>query len=151
MADVEEISDRLAAAVEGVLPSWVERTVRQRLCDWTGRVDPAAMNEASAAGLAASEEVGAELRRLLAADIDQQWTNPLAILRGAVRYPTAVLRSAGVPPVVRDDYDEAHFPDDDYGLAPRTFADIDPSLGDVGLAWGAAKALTHKRRHGPRS
>ncbi|HWH35252.1 MAG TPA: hypothetical protein VNT56_08035 [Acidimicrobiales bacterium] len=145
---MDDVSDRLAAAVEGTLPSWVERSVRGRLRDWRGAADPQTMAAATTAGFRAAEEVGAELRRLLAADIDQQWTNPLAILRGAVCYPTEVLRAAGVPPVVRDDYDQAHFPDDDYGLVPRTFADIDPSLADLGLAWGAAKAYAHQQRHG---
>lgn len=147
---MDDVSERLAAAVEGVLPGWVERSVRRRLHDWTGRADPVAMREAVAAGNRASEEVGAELRGLLAADVDEQWTNPLAILRGAVRFPTEVLRRANVPPIVRDDFDERHFPDDDYGLAPLSFADLDPSLGDLGLAWGAAKAQTHLARHGRR-
>lgn len=133
------------------MPEWVEHSVRQRLVDWTGGADPEAMTQAAAAGRQASEEVGAELRRLLAADVDEQWTNPLALLRGAVRFPTEVLRRAGVPPIVRDEFDERHFPDDDYGLAPRTFADVHPSLHDLGLAWGAAKAHVHLARHGRRS
>ena len=148
---VGDVSQRLASTVEQVLPAWVERSVRRRLLDWTGAADPRAMKEAVDAGRRASEEVGAELRRLLAADIDEQWTNPLAILRRAVRFPTEVLRRAGVPPIVRDDFDERHFPDDDYGLVPLTFAEIDPSLADLGLAWGAAKARLHLMRHGGKS
>lgn len=127
---------------------WVKRSVRERLCDWSGSADPTAMADAITAGYQASEEVGSELRRLLATDIDEQWTNPLALLRSAVRFPTEVLRRAGVPPVVRDAYDETHFPDDDYDLVPRSFADIDPSLHDPGLAWGASKAHAHLARHG---
>lgn len=148
---VDDPAERLASAVEELLPAWVERSVRRRLLDWKGAADPQAMTEAVDAGRRASGEVGAELRRLLAADIDEQWTNPLAILRRAVRFPTEVLRRAGVPPLVRDDFDERHFPDDDYGLAPLTFADVDPSLADLGLAWGAAKARLHLMRHGGRS
>jgi hypothetical protein len=151
MAGVDDAAERLAAAVEGVLPAWVERSVRRRLSDWTGGADPAVMSQTVAVGHRASAEVGDELRRLLAADIDEQWTNPLAILRGAVRYPAEVLRRAGVPPIVRDEFDERHFPDDDYGLVPRAFADVDPSLADVGLAWGAAKAHAHLTRHGRRT
>ncbi len=150
MVGVDDVAERLAAAVEAALPEWVQRSVRQRLVDWTGAADPEAMTQAAAAGLHASEEVGAEVRRLLATDVDEQWTNPLAILRGAVRYPTEVLRRAGVPPIVRDQFDERHFPDDDYGLVPRTFADVHPSLHDLGLAWGAAKAQAHLARHGRR-
>lgn len=151
MAGVDDVAELLTAAVENTLPAWVQRSVRQRLIDWTGGADPDAMTEAAVAGLRASEEVGAELRRLLAADVDDQWANPLAILRSAVRFPTEVLRRAGVPPIVRDEFDERHFPDDDYGLAPRTFADVHPSLHDLGLAWGAAKAHAHLARHGRRS
>ena len=143
---MDEVAERLACAVQGVLPAWVERSVRQRLSDWGAEADPEVISEAVDAGHRASEEVGGEIRRLLAADVDQQWTNPLAILRGAVRFPGEVLRRAGVPPVVRDEFDERHFPDDDYDLVPRNFADIDPSLHDVGMAWGVAKAHTHLAR-----
>ena len=144
-----DVSERLCVAVESALGGWVERSVRRRLIDWTGSADPAAMAAAATSGRRAAVEVGAEFRRLLATDVDQQWTNPLSILRRAVRYPTAVLRGAGVPPIVRDAYDERHFPDDDYGLTPLTFADVDPSLHDLGLAWGATKARAHLARHGP--
>ena len=86
------------------------------------------------------------MRGLLALDIDEQRTTPLSLLRGAVRYPTEVLRAAGVPRVVRDEAQERLFPDDDYDLAPASFADVSPDLADVGLAWGAAKAFTHLQR-----
>jgi hypothetical protein len=54
-----------------------------------------------------------------------------------------VLRAAGVPPIVRDEFDERAFPDDVYGLIPAAFADIDASLYEPGLVWGAAKAHAH--------
>jgi len=69
------------------------------------------------------------------------------LLRAAVRYPTAVLRAAGVPPVARDDQQVHLFPDDDYDLAPANFADVDPALAEPGLVWGAAKAYVHLQRH----
>jgi hypothetical protein len=103
---------------------------------------------AEEAGQRARVEVGAAVRALLEADIDAQATTPLALLRAAVRYPTAVLVAAGVPEVQRDAFAEAAFPADVYDLTPATFADIDPALAEAGLAWGAAKAWTHKRRHG---
>jgi hypothetical protein len=88
------------------------------------------------------------VRRLLEADIDDQGTTPLAIVRAAaVPYPTEVLREAGVPPVQRDEMAERLFPDDLYDLTPASFADLGSELKDVGLAWGAAKAFEHKRRH----
>ena len=88
------------------------------------------------------------MRSLLEADIDEQATTPLAIVRGAVRFPTDVLRQAGVAPVARDRVQVNLLPDDVYDLAPASFADIDPALTEPGIAWGAAKAHAHIRRHG---
>ena len=137
----------LADAVVAALPAWVERSVRNLLVAFAGTADPAAVERAREAGHRAADEVGPELRRLLAADVDRQWANPLAVVRRAVSFPTAVLAAAGVPPVVREEYDEAHFPEDVYGLTPRTFTDLDPSLQDVALVWGAAKARASMVRH----
>jgi hypothetical protein len=91
---------------------------------------------------------GSSLRALLEADIDAQATTPLSLLRQTVRYPTEVLRSAGVPPVRRDTFAESAFPGDDYDLAPASLAAVDPDLVELGLVWGAAKAMAHRRRHG---
>jgi hypothetical protein len=102
---------------------------------------------AEEAAQAARLEIGAALRALLEADIDEQRTTPLTLLRTAVRYPTEVLEAAGVPGLERDRFAEEAFPDDIYDLSPATFADIDPSLADAGLAWGASKAFAHKKRH----
>jgi len=99
---------------------------------------------------AARRQVGAEVEALLAQDIDEQRTTPLSLLRGAVRYPTEVLRSAGVPPRRRQGFDVERFPDDEYELTPANLADVDPELAELGLVWGAAKAWTHKARHQPR-
>jgi hypothetical protein len=146
--DPGDVGERLADAVEAALPGWVQRSVQRRLTEWSGTADPEAMAHAGEAGRRAAAEVGTELRRLLAADVDEQWTNPLSIVRRAVRRPTEVLRAAGVPPVVREPYDERHFPDDDYDLTPRAFADVDPALHELGLLWGVVKARAHLERHG---
>jgi hypothetical protein len=93
------------------------------------------------------------VRALLASDIDDQRTGPLAVVRGAVRFPTAVLEQAGVPPVERDPFAVRQFPEDLYDLAPATFGDLDPTLHEPGLTWGAAKAHVHlarRRREGRR-
>ncbi|HEX6595944.1 MAG TPA: hypothetical protein VF045_03360 [Acidimicrobiales bacterium] len=144
MESIDEHATALADAIEAALPGWVERSVRLRLGGPTGQVETAAAE----AGRQAASEVGGAVRRLLEADIDEQATTPLALLRGAVRYPTAVLRAAGVAPVPRDAVQERLFPDDVYDLAPASFADIDPSLLEPGIRWGAAKAFVHKQRHG---
>ena len=141
------IADELAAAVEAALPAWVERGVATILDAWQGGPGPADLEAAREAGRQAVADVGPRLRALLAADIDEQRATPLTLLRGAVHYPTEVLRRAGVPPVERDAFAEEAFPSDHYGLTPATFADIDPSLVEPALRWGAAKAFLHKRRH----
>jgi hypothetical protein len=133
----------LADAVEAALPGWVVAAVAARA--------PGLEAEARAAGARAGADVLPRLRALLALDIDEQRTTPLALLRDAVRYPTEVLAGAGVPPVARDPFDEERFPGDVYGLMPASFADFGPEVGEAGLAWGAAKAWEHKRRHGSRA
>jgi hypothetical protein len=139
----------LADGLDATLATWVVRCVTGLLVAWTGEVDPGVALAAEQAGARCREEVGLEIRQLLAADIDEQRGTPLALLRRAVRYPTSVLAAAGVPPLERDSFAEQVFPDDPYDLSPASFADIDPSLTDAGLAWGAAKAFEHKRRHRP--
>ena len=152
MTPLEGQARALADGVDAALPGWVERSVEHLLVAYTGSADPAAMAAAREAGERARSDVGARVRALLETDIDDQHTNPLSILRQAVTYPTEVLRRAGVPPVERDRFAEEHFPGDDYDLTPASFADIDPSLFDAGLEWGAAKAWVHKQRHaGPRN
>ncbi|HVM05009.1 MAG TPA: hypothetical protein VM242_07555 [Acidimicrobiales bacterium] len=138
----------LAAAVEQALPGWVERSVERLLVAFTGAADPATMEEARSAGRRAAADVGARVRALLETDVDDQRTNPLAVLRTAVRYPTEVLARAGVPAVARDDFAAERFPDDVYDLSPAAFADVDPALHQPGLEWGAAKAWAHMQRHG---
>ena len=145
---MEDQARVLAVAVEAALPGWVERSVERLLVAWHGSADAEVMAMARRAGAAARADVGPRVRALLEADIDDQRTTPLTLLRGAVRYPTEVLRAAGVPPVERDRFSEERFPDDDYDLSPASFADVDPSLHEPGIAWGAAKAMAHKQRHG---
>lgn len=144
--------DALVAAVEEVLGDWVTRCVVSRIQAFTGR-DPAdeVLARARAAGEEARVVVAEELRTLVRADVDEQRANPLAVIRRAVRFPTAVLQSAGVPAVVRDEFAERAFPEDVYDLSPAAFADVDARLHEPGLLWGAAKAHAHltRRRGAP--
>jgi len=144
---VDEQAAALADAIDAALPGWVERSVARVMTAWKGELDDEVRAAAADAGRQAVAEVGPQVRALLEADIDEQATTPLSLLRGAVRFPTAVLQAAGVPAVRRDEQQERLFPDDVYDLAPATFADVDPDLAEVGLAWGAAKAFVHLQRH----
>lgn len=138
---MEEVAQALVAAIDAALPRWVVIAVESRTSD------PRARAAAAQAGDAARAELVPRLRELVALDVDAQRVNPLAVLREAVRYPTEVLRAAGLAPVERDDFERNRFPDDDYGLTPATFADFGPDVADAGIAWGAAKAWVHKQRH----
>lgn len=145
--DVQQAGRHLAEAACAALPRWVSGCVASVLGAQGIEVTPAIRASMDEAGSAAVAEVGGRLRRLLAADVDDQDTTPLTLLRGAVRFPAAVLAAAGAGPVERDPFAVERFPDDVYGLSPASFADISPALAEAGLAWGAAKAWEHRRRH----
>jgi hypothetical protein len=147
-ANFESYGRALAEALDAAVPGWVVRSVEGRWHDWRGAepVPPEVADAARAAGAQAQVELGAAVRALLALDVDAQRVTPLTLARQAVSYATSVLRSAGVPPIVRDEFDEHAFPEDVYGLCPASFADIDQSLYEPGLEWGAAKAHAHLTR-----
>lgn len=144
----------LAAGIRTALAPWTVRCVTGRYAAWAGEPAPAELRAAAeSAGRTATAEVGDAVERLLATDVDEQSIPPLSLLRRAVSHPTEVLRAAGVPPVVRDEFAERNFPDDDYDLTPANFADLDPALHEPGLLWGAAKAhviLARRRAEGRR-
>ena len=125
-------SDSLYRAVEAVLAAWVVRSVMRHA--------PHLTHEARLAGIEAEATVLPVLRRLLDIDVAEQRTNPLAILRSTVKYPTGVLRAGGVAPVHRDSFALQNFPDDVYNLAPSTWRDLDDALFEPGMMWGAWKA-----------
>ena len=146
---MDDIARELLEGVDAAIAPWVVRSVSALVEAWSGAPPgPDVVARAETAGEQARADVVPRLRELLTTDVDEQWTTPLAIVRDAVRYPASVLREAGVPAVARDAFAEQRFPDDDYDLTPATFADLDPALADAGLAWGAAKAWAHRRRHG---
>jgi len=147
------LADASDAIVEGVgrtMPGWVESSVARILDAW-GKADDATRTkvaqDAVVAGRAAAARVTGELRALLALDAAEQRMTPLEIVRTAVREPTEVLERAGVPPVVRDAFEERAWPDDRYGLVPRTLGDLgDADLGPLQLAWGLAKTKVLRAR-----
>jgi hypothetical protein len=143
-ANLMEYGRALADAIATALPDWVVRSVTGRWRDWSGTDASAELvDSARVAGARAGADVVPAVRALLALDVDEQRVNPLALLRRAVSYATEVLQAAGVPAVVRDEFDERAFPDDIYALVPASFADVDPALHEPGLLWGAAKAHAH--------
>lgn len=136
------ICDELVEAVQAALGPWVLSSIER--CAGTRAPDLAAA--ADDAAVRCEREVGDAVAALVAQDIDEQRTTPLAILRAASRYPAEVLAAAGVAAPVRDPFDERANPDDRYAVGPETWADLGPAVADAGIAWGAAKAHRHLRR-----
>jgi hypothetical protein len=141
-----DIGRELAARVSEAVPVWVLRAVDALLPDGAPERDRV-MERARVAGRRAGEDVAGKLHALLAADVDAQRSTPLAVVRAAVSYPTEVLHEAGVAPVRRDPFVSDRFPDDPYGLTPASLQALAPDLGELAIAWGAAKAMAHRRRH----
>lgn len=154
-AVLADVGRALAREVTAAVPAWVERSVTAVLDAWEaaggtvpgpgGRAD--VLVAAGAAGARAAAEVGEALAQLAETDVDAQLTTPLEVVRRAVPAATAVLAAAGIPGVARDGFATARFPDDEYGLTPASLGVLGPGLGELGLAWGAAKAAAHRRRH----
>lgn len=147
LAALAGYADALLAAIDVALPAWVQRAVAHR---WSagpgGEVPPAVGAAARDAAASAHDDLMPKLRALLSLDVGAQRTNPLAILRGAVVYPSRVLAGAGIAPVERDPRSVQMFPDDVFDLTPASFADLDPSVHEPGIHWGAAKAHVLMRR-----
>lgn len=139
---MNEYPQLLADAVEAVLAQWlvgcVMNTARRNGYPHSDQL----LAEARQMAQSAAPVVLREMNELLATDVDTQRSNPLSVLRAAVRYPTSVLRAAGVTPPHRGDFSLRSFPGDIYDLSPAAWGDVDESLQEPGLIWGAWKAKT---------
>jgi hypothetical protein len=131
-----------------VLVNWLVRCVVTTAEHRTGSCPPELAAAAQQMAESTAPAVQEQIAHLLRTDVDNQRNTPLALLRAATAHPTAVLLGAGVPPTERDEFDRRAFPDDVYGLGPVTWADVDESLREVGIMWGAWKAavVLHRRR-----
>ena len=145
-----QYSRTLADAIDAALEPWVRRVVAERCAAAGVELDDASARAVDDAARQCRATVSPQVRALLSADLDDQRSTPLALLRGAVVHPTAVLASLGVPPVARDEFEVRAFTDDVYALSPASFGDLDESLHEPGLVWGAAKAHVHLTRHADR-
>jgi hypothetical protein len=151
-AEERELADlgaELASGLVAALPGWARSNV-ERVGHDLGR-HPDDIAATAGAAVAALEErlpnLADELAALARADVDEQRTTPLAVVREAVGPVSDVLRARSWPPVRRDEWAQERFPDDPYDLTPGHVGDVDPSLFETAVAWGAAKAWLHRRRH----
>lgn len=139
--------DLLVEVLHRAVPDWLERCVIETAERCAGPCSEVLRRTARVMAVEAGAEIVAQVEELVRADVDAQRGTPLTILRSAVRYPTAILVAAEVPPPARDPFAEQHFPDDRYGLSPASWSDVHPELHEVGLMWGAWKAaLVLQRR-----
>jgi hypothetical protein len=145
-------AQRLLAGVHAGACGWVEAAVARIVDAWDALDGPGRSEVAAAAAVAgarAAERVEGELRALFALDPAAQRATPLEIIRSLRREATEVLRTAGVPEVVRDPYESRAFPDDVYGIVLHAPAELgDDELGGALLAWGLGKAKVLRARAG---
>jgi hypothetical protein len=143
---LDPVPQLLYDTAAATLPAWIRRVVTDRAAAWFGSLDAETAERLAPllddAVERARLEVLDELATFLALDVDEQRSNPLAVLRRAVRFPTEVLAELAVPHVVRDEFAERVLPGDVYGLSPATWSDVHPDLHEPGLLWGAWKAKT---------
>ena len=137
------LGEELADAIDQKLAIWVEAQVHKF---WNGDVPTDVQRQAAEAAARSVDEIIPKIRHLLELDIDDQWTNPLTLVRTATHFATRVLTEAGIPPVHRDATAQKFHPEDIYDLTPGGFGDLGPEVGQAGLVWGAAKAHVHLRR-----
>jgi hypothetical protein len=138
--EFQQAGESLIEAILEVLPQWARSHV-VRLGGYS------LVEAGKASGVAAAAGLAGELRALIDTDSDLQSTTPLAIVRRAVAWPTAVLTAAGVVPGPRDPFTADRFPEDIYEITPASWSDFGEEVNDLGIRWGVMKALLHKQRH----
>ncbi len=132
-------SETLLGALRSGLPQWYVATVRSRA--------PQSAPPTSEQADRFARQTMSDLEELLACDIDQQRQGPLDVIRRrAVPALNAELEARQVPRPSRDVHAARIHPEDHFDVAPATWADFGPEVGEAGLAWGAAKAFVHLRR-----
>jgi hypothetical protein len=138
-ARLAEIAGELAALLERLVPEWLRRCASTVVPD----LAPVVLETTIAETM---DTLVPELHRVLSADVDAGAGSPLAAIRAATGGVTRLLVDRGAVPPSRDEFDVRAFPDDLFGFGPAAFADIDPTLHEPGLVWGAARAHVHLRR-----
>lgn len=141
----DEPAAALLEAARGAAPIWLRR-ITTRAATAAGPVPDGLVVAIDRMADETSSTLLRRLGALLATDVDDQVTNPLSLFRRAVAAPNDLLAAHGVPAPSGDPFASERFPDDVYRLGPATWADIDPSLHEPGITWGAWKAMTVLRR-----
>ena len=135
-----QAASALLSGLDDAVVPWIERIASERLGNKTS-------DQVHVVAASIHAEVMPKLRRLFNADVNAQSAGPLGVLRAAVGPANALLAAEGVTPPERDPVAASMFPEDIYDLSPANFDDVDPSLHDPGIVWGAAKAHLFLARH----
>ncbi|MBU6242059.1 MAG: hypothetical protein KJS66_09755 [Acidobacteria bacterium] len=142
----ESATADLIDAIDKVVEGWLVRVAETVFVAGNGALTGDFRRAAQAAARDGATWTMTKLHDALEVDVDAQRVNPLQILRDAVRFPTELLVAAGIPAPQRDEFDVKINPDDVYGIGPAHWNDIDESLTEPGIIWGAAKASTVLQR-----
>ncbi len=142
----------LADAVRAVMPEFVVRVVQERISPFATAIETTAAFASISAqltklGETIASSVDQVLRAFLSSDVDAQRTTPLTIIRDHMVPVTEFLRSVECTQATRDPFDESAFPNDVFAVGPHSWADLGEEVHEVGLRWGAAKAMAHRQRH----
>lgn len=131
---LEPYSAALLSAVESAAPLWIRRRLVEIAGDATIDIDVVADRVV--------DDAVNELFALLKRDVDDQFDNPLQVLRRATRSAHLALHEAGVAEPTRDEFETRAMPDDVYAIGPLTWRDLSDEVHDAGITWGAWKAAT---------
>ena len=128
-----EAADLLVRTAEAAIPLWLDRCVRTIVA--SQRLDASDLDSKIATFVQ-------QVTPLITSELRDSVTgvradNPLSVFRRAVAFPTLILAELGATAVQRDQFAMESFPNDVYGLSPATWNDIDESLHNPGIIWGA--------------
>lgn len=145
-AALASYADALVDAVDAVVARWVAASILSRAADAGVPIDAELRATIDAVAQRTRDELVVALRELLVTDVDEQRTTPLALVRDSTRHASALLDELGVPAAERDEFAQRSFPGDRHDLAPASMRQVDESLHEPSMVWGAAKAHIHLRR-----
>ncbi len=143
---LRECALRFADAIYMGLPIWIDRAVTKQVGTDTEFTDDEIAVFIERAGKAAQADIGDTARQML----DDASTKPaqvLELLQTAVHYPTGVLHYLQASEAERGAFAETAWPEDIYGLTPKSMTDIDESLEEPFIRWDAARKLAGARRY----
>ena len=141
-----ELAASLLDCIVAAFPAWMLRTAGVRATRSGVALDRINRDRIEAVALMLATEITPRLKASLTADVDAGGPTPLSVLRSANGPLNDLLDELGVTPGSRDPFLVERFPDDRHDVGPAAFGDLDESVHEPGLMWGAARAHIHLSR-----